>query len=95
MVLFVVFLNIFVVTFTLSKSPLVKYFILFMILRIYMKGAIKWKYFLMFSTFAFFSFGISISSQFNQYLYNSTVFILLFIFLLSFLCAKCLRVLKK
>jgi hypothetical protein len=42
------FLSLFMLTFTLSKSPLVSYGIIFIILKIYIDGYIKWKYFIIF-----------------------------------------------
>lgn len=42
------FLSIFMLTFSLSKSPLVGYGIIFMLLKIYIDGYIKWKYYIFF-----------------------------------------------
>jgi len=41
-------LTLFMLTFTLSKSPLIGYGIIFMILKIYIDGYIKWKFFIAF-----------------------------------------------
>lgn len=45
--------------------------------------------------FAYFSFGVNIGSQFNQYIYNSTVFVLLFIFAISIFWAFMLKHINK
>jgi len=44
---------------------------------------------------AYFSFKVNFASQFNQYIYNSVVFIIIFIFLFSFFYALLLKQLKQ
>lgn len=49
------FLSLFVVTFVLSKSPLVKYGITFLLLKIYIDGPIKWTHLISFFIFSLMS----------------------------------------
>tara|TARA_R110002072_G_C7970608_1_gene534764 strand:- start:1770 stop:3107 length:1338 start_codon:yes stop_codon:yes gene_type:complete len=51
---FMLFLTLFMLTFTLAKSPLISYGIMFVILKIYIDGYIKWKYFLVSSILGLF-----------------------------------------
>jgi hypothetical protein len=52
---FMLLLSLFMLTFTLAKSPLIGYGIMFMILKIYIDGYIKWKYFIASSLIGLFS----------------------------------------
>jgi hypothetical protein len=45
-------LSLFMLTFALAKSPLISYGIIFLVLKIYIDGAMKWKYFIAFLVFA-------------------------------------------
>ena len=44
---------------------------------------------------AFFSFRVGFASQFNTYLYNSTVFVIFFLFLLSYILALMIKQTKR
>lgn len=70
-------LTIFMLTFTLSKSPLVSYGIIFMMLKIYIDGYIKWKYFIIIGIIGF----LAIFLMFILVVRESNIeFVLLFLF---------------